>query len=255
MLDTQSEVTLYQQIYDDIKQKISSGEYAEGQALPSEAKLCEIYGVSRVTVRAAIAELAENEMVVKKHGKGTFVTRKKLDSSLFRFEGFTTACRRNNVEISTHVLTIEEQKPTARDIQLLKLTADDSIVYINRLRYANGIPVVIEHVRLSKKKYGFLLDCDLENKSLYATLAEHTGANPEDYCNVSIMLEAGAATTEEARLLNIRKGMPLFILRETVASSDTNEPVHWTKQLMSGSYFQFTLSNDESKLGLQLAGK
>ena len=46
-----------------------------------------------------------------------------------------------------------------------------------------------------------------------------------------------------------------FILRETVASSDTNEPVHWTKQLMSGSYFQFTLSNDESKLGLQLAGK
>ena len=252
MLETQSEVTLYQQIYDDIKHKIGTGEYREGQALPSEAKLCEIYGVSRVTVRAAIAELAEDDLVVKKHGKGTFVKRKKMDSSLFRFEGFTTACKRNNVEISTHVLQLEEQKPTARDIQLLKLSPDDTVIYLNRLRSAGGIPVIIEHVRLSKKKYGFLLDCDLENKSLYATLAEHTGANPEDYCNVNVILEAGAATPEEARLLDIKKGMPLFVLRETVASSDTGEPVHWTKQLMSGSYFQFTLSNDQSKLGLNL---
>ena len=206
MLDTQSEVTLYQQIYDDIKQKISSGEYAEGQALPSEAKLCEIYGVSRVTVRAAIAELAENDLVVKKHGKGTFVTRTKMDSSLFRFEGFTTACKRNNAEIQTHVLQLEEQKPTARDRQLLKLDPDDTVIYLNRLRYANGIPVVIEHVKLSKKKYSFLLDCDLENKSLYATIAEHTGANPEDYCNVNVMLEAGTATSEEAKLLRSRRG-------------------------------------------------
>ena len=79
-----------------------------------------------------------------------------MDSSLFRFEGFTTACKRNNVEISTHVLQLEEQKPTARDIQLLKLSPDDTVIYLNRLRSAGGIPVIIEHVRLSKKKYGFL---------------------------------------------------------------------------------------------------
>ncbi len=253
MLEAQSEVTLYQQISNDIQQKIASGEYKEGQMLPSEARFCEIYHVSRVTVRAAIADLAEKDMVIKKHGKGTFVTKQKIDSSLFHFEGFTTACKRNQVEVTTHVLALEEQKPSAKDIDLLKLDPDDSVVYLNRLRFANGIPVIIEHVRLSKKRYGFLLSCNLENRSLYATLAEHTGANPEDYCNVNVILETSAATTEEARLLDIKKGMPLFVLKETIASRETGDPVHWTKQIMSGSYFKFSLSNDINKLGLNLS--
>ena len=252
MLEAQSEITLYQQISNDIQSKIKSGVYKEGQMLPSEAKFCEIYHVSRVTVRAAIADLAERDLVVKKHGKGTFVSKRKIDSSLFHFEGFTTTCKRNNITVNTHVLALEEQKATPTDIRLLALREGDSVVCLDRLRYANGIPVIIEHVRLAAEKYGFLLSCDLEDKSLYATLAERTGVNPEDYCNVEVILEASSATAEEARLLEIKKGMPLFVLKETIASEETGEPVHWTKQIMSGSYFQFTLSSDANKLGLNL---
>lgn len=252
MLEAQSEVTLYQQISNDIQAKIASGEYKEGQMLPSEAKFCDIYHVSRVTVRAAIADLAEKEIVVKKHGKGTFVTKKKLESSLFHFEGFTTACKRNHVEVTTHVLSLEEQKATPVDIRMLHLKEGDSVICLDRLRYAGGIPVIVEHARLDARKYGFLRSCDLENRSLYATLAEYTGVNPEDYCNVEVILEVSAATAEEARLLDIKKGMPIFVLKETIASSESGEPVHWTKQIMSGSYFQFTLSNDINKLGLNL---
>ncbi len=252
MLEVQSEVTLYQQISNDIQAKIKSGEYKEGQMLPSEAKFCDIYHVSRVTVRAAIADLVEKDMVVKKHGKGTFVAKNKIDSSLFRFEGFTTICKRNHVQVNTHVLALEEQKATPTDVRLLELAEDDSVVCLDRVRYANGIPVIIEHVRLSYKKYGFLLSCDLEDKSLYTTLANQTGINPEEYCNVEVTLETSAATAEEARLLEIKKGMPLFVLKETIASSETGEPVHWTKQIMSGSYFKFSLSSDINKLGLNL---
>lgn len=252
MLEMQSEVTLYQQISNDIRQKIIECEYKEGQMLPSEAKFCEIYNVSRVTVRAAIADLVEQDLVVKKHGKGTFVAKKKIESSLFHFEGFTTVCRRNHINTTTHVICIEEQKATPKDINTLHLSPDDSIIYIYRIRYADDIPVVIEHVRLSKKKYGFLLTCNLENKSLYTTLAEHTGSNPEDYCNINVILEVSAATAEEGRLLEIKKGMPVFVLNETIASNVNGEPVHVTKQIMSGNYFQFTLTNDHNKLGFTL---
>ena len=255
MLKSDSPVTLYQQISDDITTRIENGEYKEGQLLPSEARFCEIYQVSRVTVRNAISDLVEKNLVIRRHGKGTFVAKKKLASSLFHFEGFTTACRRNNVNIRTHILLAERQKVTLQDMRLLHLSETSTVVYLVRLRFANDIPVIIEHVRLPFDKYGFLLGIDLENRSLYATLAEYTGANPEDYCNTSIILEASAATTEEAKLLQIRKGMPLFVLKETVSSSETQEPIHWTKQIMSGGYFRFYMSNTANQLGLNLHDK
>ena len=252
MLESQSEVPLYQQISNDIQGKIKSGIYKEGQMLPSESKFCEIYNVSRVTVRSAIADLVDRELVVRKHGKGTFVTKKKIDSSLFHFEGFTTACKRNHVSTKTHVLKLEEQKASTKDIRLLQLNEGDTVIYLQRLRFANNIPVIIEHVCLPKKQYGFLLEEDLENKSLYSVLAEHTGINPEDNCNVSITIETSAATSEEARLLNIKNGMPLFVLKETIFSRDTGMPVHHTKQIMSGNYFIFTLTNENNQLSLNM---
>ena len=252
MLEAESAVTLYQQIADDILEKIKSGEYAEGQMLPSEAKFCEIYGVSRVTVRSAISDLVDRELVVRRHGKGTFVAKKKIDSNLFHFEGFTTACKRNHVSTHTRILRAERVPATPYDIRELKLQPGADVILLSRLRIANGIPVIIEHVRLSAEKYGFLLDIDMEDKSLYAVLGEHTGSNPEDYCNVTLTLEVGAATPEEAELLEIETGMPLFILKETITSQETGLPVHWTKQVMSGNYFKYTITSSNNTLGINL---
>lgn len=251
MLDNFSATPLYQQVADDIKQKIENGTYQAGQMLPSETKYCEIYQVSRVTIRNAIADLVEQGMLVKRHGKGTFVQKPKIPSNLFTFNGFTTTCRENNIQIKTHVLCAKKLEATLSDIRSLNLKEGDFIVYLKRLRYADGHPVILEHVHLPYEKYKFLLSLEMENRSLYETIAENTGANPEEYCYTKITLEASAATPEEAHFLNIETGKPLFILEETIIS-DAGEPIHWTKQIMSGNYFKFYLSSDHNKLAINL---
>lgn len=251
MLDSLSATPLYQQVADDIKQKIISGEYKAGQILPSETKCCEIYQVSRVTIRNAISDLVDQGLLVKKHGKGTFVQKQKIPSNLFTFHGFTTTCRENNIEIKTHILCSRKQEASLLDIRALNLREGDYIVYLKRLRFADGHPVIIEHVHLPYEKYKFLLCIDMEDRSLYETIAEKTGANPEEYCYTKITLEAAAATPEEAHFLNIENGKPLFVLNETIISN-TGEPIHWTKQIMSGNYFKFYLSSSSNKLAINL---
>lgn len=251
MLNTQSATPLYQQISDTIRKKIASGEYQPGQPLPSEAKLCEIFGVSRITVRNAIQELVEQNILIKKHGKGTFVQENKIASNLFNFKGFTSTCKENNIQVFSHVLCLRKQAPTASQIKALNLSPEDDVIYLKRLRYADEHPVIIEHAYLPYDRYAFLLEKDIENKSLYDTIAAETGASPEEYCYTNIELETSGATPEEAHYLEIPAGSPLFILNETIYTEDT-QPVHHTKQIMSGNYFKFTLSNLQNKLMINL---
>ena len=69
---------------------------------------------------------------------------------------------------------------------------------------------------------------------------------------ITLTLEVGAATEEEAGLLEISPGMPLFILKETITSQETGLPVHWTKQVMSGNYFKYTITSSNNSLGINL---
>lgn len=104
MLNANSAVPLYQQLSDDLKKRIECGEFRTGQSIPSEAKLCEYYKVSRITVRNAIADLAEQEILVTYHGKGAFVRTPKISSSLSTFNGFTYFCSVNHIDTYTHML-------------------------------------------------------------------------------------------------------------------------------------------------------
>ena len=251
MIEHESAVPLYQQIENDIKDKIIRGEYQAGQMLPSESKFCELYQVSRVTIRNAISDLVEQGILIRKHGKGTFVENQKIPSNLITFSGFTTICRENNIKINTHILCVRRQEASMYDIRALKLKEGEDIVYIKRIRYADGHPVIIEHVHLPYKEYSFLLNEDLEDRSLYKTIEQHMGSNPENYCHTKICLEASAATPEEALFLKLQPGNPLFILKEEIIS-DSGQPIHWTKQIMSGNYFKFYLSSTTNRLSIKI---
>ena len=251
MIEHESAIPLYQQIENDIKDKIISGEYQAGQMLPSESKFCEMYQVSRVTVRNAISDLVEQGILIRKHGKGTFVENQKIPSNLITFSDFTTTCRENNIKINTHILCVRRQEASMYDIRTLNLKENDDIVYIKRIRYADSHPVIIEHVHLPYKEYSFLLNEDLEDRSLYKTIEQHMGSNPENYCHTKICLEASAATPEEALFLKLQPGNPLFILKEEIIS-DSGQPIHWTKQIMSGNYFKFYLSSTTNRLSIKI---
>ena len=110
MLKHDSAIPLYLQIENDIKEKISTGEYQAGQMLPSENKYCEMYQVSRVTVRNAITDLVDQGILIRRHGKGTFVEKQKIQNNLVKFQGFTSTCRENHITINTHILCVCKQE-------------------------------------------------------------------------------------------------------------------------------------------------
>jgi GntR family transcriptional regulator len=78
-LDRRSSVPLYYQLQEILHQQIASGRFRVGDALPSEAELCRLFGVSRIVVRQALEVLADDGEIIRRQGKGTFVAEPKLD--------------------------------------------------------------------------------------------------------------------------------------------------------------------------------
>ena len=247
MLNSNSAVPLYRQLSEDLKKRIECGEFCTGQSIPSEAKLCEQYKVSRITVRNAIADLVEQEILVTYHGKGAFVRGPKISSSLNTFNGFTYFCNMNNIDTYTHMLKAQKQSASTMISKKLELEDITDIIYLKRLRHVNKKPVMIEHIYLPCSRFSFLLDVDMENKSLYEEIEKHSGVRLQDNCYTSIVLETSLTTEEEQKLMNLSKPDAVFVLTETVYLN-TGKPVHVTKQILSVDFFIFFLSNQACQL-------
>lgn len=138
----------YEEIAEDIRNGILQGKYNPNEQLPLEKEMCEQYGVSRITIKKAVDELVIQGLVIKRRGSGTFV--KALDnddvqelSLAKQFEGFTEAHKNEN--IYSKVVKFEVVHPTEEVATKLKITCDDFVYYIIRVRYANDEPCVIEY--------------------------------------------------------------------------------------------------------------
>lgn len=249
MMNMNSAIPLYKQVAENLKKRIEQGEFCGGQSIPSEAKLCEQYQVSRITIRNAIADLVEQEILVTYQGKGVFVRMPKISSSLSSFKGFTYFCNENHIKTYTHMLDVQKQKVSALVAGKLELGVNEDIVYLKRLRHVNEKPVMIEHIYLPYKEFGFLLNIDMENHSLYEQIEEHTGLRLEDNCYTSITLETNLTTKDEQKYMQLDMPAAVFVLTETIYMN-TGKPVHVTKQILLGEYFKFFMSNKVNQLSM-----
>ena len=154
-LDDNNSIPLYLQLKNTIKGLIESGEIQKGEKIPSEHELCKKYDVSRITVRNALAELEDEGYLIKKQGKGTFATKPKLFRPLEDSVGFSESCRNAGMESSSIVLKREVLPLDERMKDILKLSDRDQVLYIQRLRLADGEPLMIENNYYSYAKYGF----------------------------------------------------------------------------------------------------
>src|SRR4051812_43716641 len=97
-------MAIYTAIRDDFRRGIRQGDFAPGTRLPSENEIAKTYGVSRMTARQAISELALEGLVTRVHGSGTFVSQRTLNRSLSRLSGFSTEMREAGRDVETRLL-------------------------------------------------------------------------------------------------------------------------------------------------------
>ncbi|WP_270640716.1 GntR family transcriptional regulator [Longibaculum muris] len=234
-LDDNNSIPLYLQLKNTIKGLIESGEIQKGEKIPSEHELCKKYDVSRITVRNALAELEDEGYLIKKQGKGTFATKSKLFRPLEDSVGFSESCRNAGMESSSVVLKREVLPLDERMQDILKLSDRDQVLYIQRLRLADGEPLMIENNYYSYAKYGFLMNEPLTG-SLYELLAEKKGI----ICDRSLktVITVTTASGDMVRLLQVPIGAPLFVMDGIMGDSEGN-PVHYSLQYIVGEKYSF----------------
>jgi len=237
LLSQENKIPLYLQLKESIRSEIVNKKLKSGEKIPTEVELSEKYEISRVTVRKAITELVEEGYLIKKQGKGTFVSKPKIERKIVHLISFSAACEANGLKASSEVIKREIIQPEPEVIQLLQLDPDDLVVYIQRVRYAGENPLMLENNYFPYNKYKFLLNENLDG-SLYQTLKEHHihPSNPGE-----TTLEIVRALEEEAQLLEVPSGEPLFLMK-TVIFDQNHQPIHIGKQLIVGEGYKFTFS-------------
>ena len=242
-LDTASAAPLYQQVMDDIIRDIDSGFYGAGERIPSEEDLRDIYGVSRVTVRRSVEELAKRGYLIKRQGKGTFVHKKTSGESVFRnvdiIESFTNTCRENGSKPGARPVSCSFVSIPNEYCEFFGQSAGSKALRIVRVRTADGTPIMLEDNLFEATRYGFLDEVDLHDNSIFALIEERTGKVPTSSfggCDLNI----ARASVEVASLLEVPTNEPLFYVEGRYEDQD-GAPMFLGKQYMVGKRYSFRL--------------
>lgn len=236
-LDPESATPLYTQLKELLLDQIQTGKLKGGNKLPTETELCKTYNVSRNTVRTAIKFLTVEGYLLKKQGKGTFVQHKKIGENISANLSFFSVCITNGMVPSNRLIMIALQPASKADMSALHTKPDGKVLYIARVLYADGIPVIYDKVYL-QETYSDLIKENLNNTSLYSLLYKKFGVVMK---RSSKVIELAFANEEEASLLHIKKGDPVLLMNETVYDNFDN-PVHRTKQIILGDRFKYVVS-------------
>jgi GntR family transcriptional regulator len=218
-LDKNGFIPLYFQIQRALMEKIQSGELSEGDPLASEEELSRFYQVSRMTARQALHGLKTNGYAFSEKGRGTFVSRPKLEKNILHLQGFTEDMRQRGMKPSSHLLEQSIVPVSEALMEKLKLDATEKVMRLRRLRLADGIPMALEESNVPLRQFPGLDRIDFAKQSLYHTLRERYGVRV-GYADE--IIEALPATREESELLTIpRKASVLSISRIILTTQES----------------------------------
>ena len=232
MLKQDAITPLYVQLMEELETSIRNGVYKPGDKIMTEAEMAKEYGVSLITVRKAVGSLMEKGLVVRKQGKGTFVTKPKYSRNMKKLQSFTEMCEQMGVKPGAQVLENRLIMADKKVADRLGIEPGSNVVYISRLRLADGEPVQVEKSYFPLK-YAFLLEEDLNNGSMFECLKETAGAK---VASSEKMIELCRATAEEAALMDVKKGDYLLFVKST-AYDENGEPMYAGIQLINGDRF------------------
>lgn len=201
---------LYQQIYDLIREQISSGKLRTGDPIPSEREYADLFDVSRMTVRAAVNKLVQDGLLLRQQGRATVVASATIQKSAQGFKSFTEDMQSLGIEPSSRVLKMHSEMSNASVASQLELTVGARAIFLQRLRLADGEPIALERCYLPHDRFPGLLDKDLAHNSLYKTLEESYGVRP---VLAEETIEAICMNPEEASLLAVQEGSPGLLIR------------------------------------------
>jgi GntR family transcriptional regulator len=227
---------LYKQIRSLIVQALEAGDWQPGQAIPSEQELALRFGVSQGTVRKAVDELAAENILVRKQGKGTFVSTHQDPRAAFRFLRLKALDGRY-VQPKSMPLECMRAKAGPEPARNLGVEVGSPIVMVRRVLRFEGKPVVIDEMYLSGEAFPGLTMEVLKDwhGSLYSLFESRFGVR---MIRAEEKVRAVSADKAVAEMLGVAEGRPLLSV-ERLAFSYGDKPVEWRRGLYSTDEYYY----------------
>lgn len=226
---------LYHQLKRIIEGKIETGEWGTGDKISSENELRNKYKISRNTVQKALDELVQEGVLERRQGKGTFVARPKIEQSLTSFYSFSKVMESQGMNPKDVILSIDTMIANKKSANRLQIDLSEEVFALQRLRYANDEPIILETSYLPKRYISSLSEEDLERHSLYEFL--------EEFHNITVVkaketFEPVIVRDHESQLLQIERGSPGLLL-DRIAYDTQGRLVEFCRSIVRGDRCRF----------------
>jgi len=203
-----------------------------GDPLPSDAMLCEEFAVSRMTARNAVQRLAQEGLVRRVPGRGTFVAEPPAHRTADNLLSFSEEVRRRGQRASSELVDLRTREADDEEARRLRLDGDRGVVVLQRLRKANGQPVALETAVLPARLAPVIADVDWSAASLHAVL---TAAGVQPVAGQAT-ITAQAAAPADARRLDVRRNAALLVEQRLIVDAE-GMPVELTETRYAGDRY------------------
>jgi GntR family transcriptional regulator len=231
----------YREIEHALRARIST--LRPGQRLPSDADLCAEFGVSRMTARHAMSQLAEEGLVRRDPGRGTFVAEPPTHRRANFLMTFSHEMRRQGRRPSSRIVARTLREPTDVERADLRAARGDQVVELRRVRLADDVPVAVEVAVLSARCVSAVLEADLEGGSLHEALIGD-GIVPS---RGKSSIGAELAGPEDAVLLGVSAGEPMLVERRLILDQ-RGRPIERTESRYAADRYGLTVSSSSQDM-------
>lgn len=206
----------YRSLYQILRKHILEGIYREGDLLPSENELCRIYGMTRPTVRQALATLASDGLIRKHQGKGSIVHRMPREIGILSVSGTTSAVGNRNLKTDIIVKPVVIPWPVNFMFTLSETEKESGCIYMERLRRLEGTPIFYDINFIANINLPRFTSRQFRDRSLFRILRDHYGVEIK---GGEQRIRAITATAKTARFLKIQKGAPVLHLERKLETN------------------------------------
>ncbi len=232
-VDRSDPLPLWAQLMTELRTRLAVGAF--DQRFPTELELAESYQVSRHTVREAVRRLREDGLVSSHRGRGTVVTRTRFDQRLGALYSLFQAVEAQGAVQRSRVRRLDARTdPNAA--QQLGLEPEAQLLYLERLRLADDIPLALDRAWLPMALAAPLLTADFRHTALYDQLAVRCGLHPDSGRE---SIRAVVPPPQERRSLWLTAGAAAFLVERL--SYAAGQPVEWRSTVVRGDRYSFVI--------------
>ncbi len=208
----------HRRLYEILRKHIMDGVYSEGDLLPSENELCQLYGMTRPTVRQSLSNLAADGYIRKHQGKGSIVHHLAREIGILSVSGTTSAVGDRNLR--TRIIVRPRLIPWPDDFMftLSELEKESGCIYMERVRLLDGVPVFYDISYIANVNLPRITSRQFENRSLFKILRDHYHVEIK---GGEQRIKAIPVTTKISRFLHLKKDQPVLHL-ERKMETNTN---------------------------------